>query len=112
MQEQLPTAGDPRGDRLPAESRHPLAPAANHPTRLFPMEHDEDDAGDRKDKIDFRHYLAILIKRKWTVVSAFGIVVLTALVATLLMTPIYRASATVQIDRDTMKVIQVQGISD
>ncbi|KFN45092.1 GumC family protein [Arenimonas oryziterrae] len=62
------------------------------------------------DEIDLLSYWRILVKRKWTVLGAMGIVLVSTLVATLLMTPIYRASATLQIDRDTIQVVQVEGM--
>lgn len=63
------------------------------------------------DAIDLLGYWRILVKRKWTVLGAAAIVLATALVATLLMTPVYRASATLQIDRDTMDIVQVEGMN-
>lgn len=63
------------------------------------------------DSVDLLHYWRILVKRRWTVLGAFGIVLATVLVATLLMTPIYRASTTIQIDRETLKVVDVEGIN-
>lgn len=65
------------------------------------------EAETRSSELDFRAYLRILIKRRWTVLGACAIVLLTVLVGTLLMTPIYRASATLQIERDTIKVVDV-----
>lgn len=63
-----------------------------------------------RDEIDVLSYWRILVKRKWTVLGALAIVVVTSLIATLLMTPIYRATASLQIDRDTMQVVQVGGM--
>ncbi|HMB56848.1 MAG TPA: polysaccharide biosynthesis tyrosine autokinase [Arenimonas sp.] len=62
------------------------------------------------DEIDLLSYWRILVKRRWTVLGALAIVLVTTLVGTLLMTPIYRASASLQIDRDTIKVVDVQGM--
>ncbi|HEY9143528.1 MAG TPA: GumC family protein, partial [Arenimonas sp.] len=63
------------------------------------------------DEIDLLSYWRILVKRRWTVLGAAGIVLVTALVGTLLMTPIYRATTSLQIDRDTIKVVEVEGLS-
>jgi len=66
--------------------------------------------GDR-DEIDLLSYWHILLKRRWTVLATLAIVLATALVATLLMTPIYRATAVLQIDRDTIRVVEVEGMA-
>lgn len=63
------------------------------------------------DEIDLLSYWRILVKRRWTVLGAAGIVLVTALVGTLLMTPIYRATSSLQIDRDTIQVVEVEGLS-
>lgn len=63
------------------------------------------------DEIDLLSYWRILVKRRWTVLGAAAIVLVTALVGTLLMTPIYRATTSLQIDRDTIRVVEVEGIT-
>jgi len=70
-----------------------------------------DAASSDGDEIDLLAYWRILVKRRWTVLGAAGIVLATALVGTLLMTTIYRASTSLQIDRDTIKVVEVEGIT-
>src|SRR5215213_6817127 len=64
-----------------------------------------------KDDIDLLHYWHILLKRRWTVLATLGIVLATALVATLLMTPIYRSTVLLQVDRDTIQVVEVEGMA-
>ena len=112
MQEDEHIIGQPETDRLPVERHRPLVPASDHPDRLLSLDKNDGEHDTDKDEIDLRHYWLVLLKRKWIVLSAFGIVFLTALVWTLLTTPIYRASTTIQIDRDTVKVVQVQGMND
>lgn len=68
------------------------------------------DDGD-KDEIDLLSYWRILVKRRWTVLGALGIVMVTVLIGTLLMTPIYRASTSLQIDREIIKVVEVEGVT-
>jgi succinoglycan biosynthesis transport protein ExoP len=113
MQEDESITGTPNGSGLPVQpQQYPLAPAFDRPDRLLPMEHDDEDSGSKAADLDLRHLLGVLLKRKWTILSTFGIVFLTVLLLTLLKTPIYRASATIQIDRDTVEVVQVQGMND
>lgn len=63
------------------------------------------------DEINLLDYWRIIVKRRWTVLATLGIVLATTLVGTLLMTPIYRATTTVQIERDTIKVVDVEGLT-
>jgi capsular exopolysaccharide synthesis family protein len=65
------------------------------------------DAAATEGEIDLRSYWRILVKRRWTVLGAAAIVLVSALVATLLTTPVYRASVTMQIERDSVKVLDV-----
>ncbi|MCL4759266.1 MAG: polysaccharide biosynthesis tyrosine autokinase [Rhodocyclaceae bacterium] len=67
---------------------------------------EEDD-----DTINLREYWAIIVKRKWTVITFFTIVVMSVITATFLMTPIYRSSLTLQIDRQEAKVVEFQTVT-
>ena len=85
-----------RSLRLAAERQHAISLDLRDP-----------EAEPRGDELDFRAYLRILIKRRWTLLGATAIVMVSVLVGTLLMTPIYRASATLQIERDAIKVVDI-----
>ena len=61
------------------------------------------------DEIDLLAYWRILVKRKWLVLGVLGTVVALALIATLMMPPIYRATAVMQIDRESVQILQVEG---
>ena len=69
------------------------------------------ESADKGDEIDLLSYWRILVKRRWTVLGALAIVLAATLVGTLLMTPIYRASTSVQIERDALKVVDVEGVT-
>lgn len=68
------------------------------------------DGEPAEKEIDLLEYWRIILKRKWTVLGAFAIVLLTGLMATLLTTPIFRATAVVQIERQSMRVVNVPGV--
>ncbi|WP_020558622.1 polysaccharide biosynthesis tyrosine autokinase [Thiofilum flexile] len=53
------------------------------------------------DKIDLRELWQVIIRRRWLILSITTLVLMLALVATLMMTPIYRASATLQIQPES-----------
>ena len=63
------------------------------------------------DNIDLMSYWRILVKRRWMVLGVLAIIFLTSLVGTLLTTPIYRATAVLQIERQSMQVMDVQGVT-
>lgn len=64
-----------------------------------------------EDQIDLRHYWEVILKRKWTVIVFFCIVVIAVATGTLLMTPIYRSSLTLQIERNDAKVVEIQQVT-
>ena len=104
--------GQPGGAQLPAtqdeERRQALAAVRSQALSLDLRA--QDNAADG-DEIDLLSYWRILVKRRWTVLGALGIVLVATLVGTLLMTPIYRATTSLQIERDTIKVVDVEGVS-
>ncbi len=59
---------------------------------------------------DFRTYWNVIHKRRWTVVGAFAIIMLTGIIATFLTTPIYRATAVIQIERQSLQVVNIPGV--
>jgi succinoglycan biosynthesis transport protein ExoP len=69
------------------------------------------EPADDEDQINFLDYWRILVKRKWTVLATAAMVLVIALVSTLMTTPIYRSSATLQLERSSMQVVQVGGIN-
>lgn len=69
------------------------------------MVDEEDD-----DSINLRQYWAVIMRRKWTVLTFFAIVVVAGMAATFLTTPIYRASTTLQIDAEEAKIVQFEQV--
>ncbi|HEY6544989.1 MAG TPA: polysaccharide biosynthesis tyrosine autokinase, partial [Dokdonella sp.] len=101
-----PALGNPAG--IPVLRRHrDVAPATGQPIRPDVL----DDAPGRAEQIDLRSYWNTLLKRRWTVLGCLAIVLATTLVGTLMLTPIYRATAVLQIERDAIKVVDVSGIA-
>jgi len=62
------------------------------------------------DGFDLRKYLRVILKHRWLILGIIGVCVLVGMVATFLMTPIYQATATLQIDREAADVVQVEGL--
>jgi succinoglycan biosynthesis transport protein ExoP len=65
-------------------------------------------AADRPSII--RQYMRIAMRWRWVIVGAMVACVLLGLIATLLMTPKYTATATVEIAREANKVADIQGV--
>lgn len=97
------------GDQLPAQTARAgqtIAQPRSHGGAISTDVRDPDAPQDG-DEIDLMNYWRILLKRKWTVLTTLAIVFFTVLIATLFTTPIYRATATIQIDLEATKVVEV-----
>jgi len=64
-----------------------------------------------EDSINLRAYWAVIMRRKWTVLTFFAIVVAAVMTATYLTTPVYRASTTLQIDAEEAKIVQYEQVT-
>jgi capsular exopolysaccharide synthesis family protein len=58
------------------------------------------------DGLNLRELWQVVVKRRWTILIFASIVVIAVVTATFLMTPIYRASLTLQIDREDIKIVK------
>lgn len=65
---------------------------------------------DGEGLIDLRRLWHIVLKRWWILAGALAVALVLGVVVTLLSTPIYRASATLQIDREAAQVVDVEGV--
>ena len=63
------------------------------------------------DGLDLRELWQVILKRRWTIVVFTLLVVAAAVIASYLMTPIYRASLTLQIDREDIKVVNIEEVA-
>jgi succinoglycan biosynthesis transport protein ExoP len=95
---------NPRADRagLPVESTGRKSPAVyqREPQGYGPY-------GDEDTRpFDIFKYLRILSKHKWLIAGVTGIVLAITAVSTFMTTPVYQATASIQIDRDTKKIIE------
>jgi capsular exopolysaccharide synthesis family protein len=109
MQENLEPGS---GSNLPApQSSERTQALAAARSQAMSLDLRSPEAGEKSDEIDLLSYWRILVKRRWTVLGALAIVLAFTLVGTLLMTPIYRATTSLQIERDTVKVVDVEGVT-
>lgn len=61
-------------------------------------------------RFPWRQHLVVLVEHKWLALAAFLTVVIATVVWTYQQAPLYRATATIQVDSDTMKVLNIQDV--
>lgn len=104
-------------NRSLASGSHPALPERRVDQPLRPVEAvpvpvlDPRVADNDEDAPNLLGYWQILVKRKWLVISVLATVLAVVLVKTLLTPSVFRASATLQIDQDTIKIIQSEGLT-
>ena len=86
----------PRGASLPALQR-PGALSVD----MLAEERRED-----RDEIDLLAYWRILVKRRWLILAVLASVVALSLLLTLMATPMYRATAVMQIENEHQQIVQ------
>ncbi|GAA4854164.1 GumC family protein [Luteimonas vadosa] len=69
------------------------------------------DLGSAGDDLDLRQLWHVLVARRWVVLGLALATMAVALVITLMTTPIYQASSTIQIERDSIKVINSEALT-
>ncbi len=103
-QEQMPAVTRPR---RPARVEPPSPPA-------YPPVYQEPEYAPLEEEGNFVHdlwrYFWILFRHRWVVGGVTVFFVCVGLLVTFISTPIYRASATIQIDREPAKVLNVQEV--
>jgi succinoglycan biosynthesis transport protein ExoP len=63
------------------------------------------------DGLRFLELWHIVLKRKWSLIFFFLLVVVTAAIVTTLMTPIYRSTISLKIERDQPKVVEFKDVT-
>ena len=66
---------------------------------------------DDDDLIDLREVWNLLWRRRWTIFIVAGVVLVATIIYTAMMTPIFRASTVLQIERDVGKVMEYAGVT-
>ena len=71
-------------------------------TLLFPA---EAATATSDEEVHFRDLWRVVVKRKWSIVAFFLIVVVATAIGTLMQTPVYRAEITLKIESEASKII-------
>jgi len=90
----VPGPQQPSSSALAVRQDNPLAVYA-HPA----------PANEIDDSLHLRDLLRIILKRKWWILSAAVVFLVASTISTLMETPLYRATTTVQIDRAAQRVV-------
>lgn len=69
------------------------------------------DLAPRGGEFDLRSYWHVVRERRWIILGIAGLIVAVVLMATLLTKPTYRASSTLQIERETIKVVNSDALA-
>jgi len=64
----------------------------------------------QEEEVHLRDYLQIILRRKWTVITFFLVVVTTVTIGTYMMRPIYRASVVIKIDKENPNVLKFKDV--
>jgi polysaccharide biosynthesis transport protein len=97
------------GQMVPADARTGV-PDYYRSGGSYPYYPSQDMAEDAQQGFDFYKYLRILNKYRWMIASCILTSLLLGTVITFLSTPIYRATISLQIDRESLNIVKVDGV--
>ncbi|RPD84082.1 polysaccharide biosynthesis tyrosine autokinase [Luteimonas sp. 100069] len=107
--DQLPIPPDDDGRKRPTNVNRSLQ---SSDPRSVAVDMFDDKRSQDSEEIDLVAYWHLLVKRRWLVLGILAAVVALALIVTLMMPPIYRATAVLQIDRESVQILQVEGVGN
>ncbi|MFP4088319.1 MAG: GumC family protein [Desulfobacteraceae bacterium] len=64
----------------------------------------------QEQTVDLREYLRVMLKRRWTIITVFLIVVLTVAIHTFTATPIYKATTRLIIEKENPNVVSIEEV--
>jgi polysaccharide biosynthesis transport protein len=89
---------------------HDVSDHVRNSSQPYPYYPQYDLETETTEKFDIYKYVRTIVKYRWLIASMALTSLLLAAVVTFLMTPIYRATASIQIDRETVNVVDVKGV--
>ena len=63
-----------------------------------------------QEQIDLRDYLRVMLKRRWTIITVFAIIVITVAIHTYTATPIYKATTRLIIEKENPNVVSIEEV--
>ncbi|OEU80363.1 MAG: hypothetical protein BA865_11555 [Desulfobacterales bacterium S5133MH4] len=64
----------------------------------------------REEQIDLRDYLRVVLKRRWTIITVFAIIVITVAIHSFTATPIYEAATRLVIEKENPNVVSIEEV--
>ena len=108
--DKLPAGPSDDGQRLPVPRGNDALPATAS-QHVLPLDLYREDRGGDDEEVDLLAYWRMLVKRRWLILGVTAGALALSLLATLLMPSIYRATAILQIDREVMQIVQIDGMA-
>lgn len=103
-----PASGD---GRFPARREQQGSKVAIlNPGQAISPQFSDGHAGPAQNEIDLLAYWQLLVKRRWLILGIISGAVALSLIITLLTAPIYRATAIIQIEKESIQVMDVHGV--
>jgi len=65
----------------------------------------------QEDTINLRHYWHVLLERRWLIITAFISVFVLSLIYLFKATPIYQATARIQINQENDNILRIEGLA-
>ena len=87
-----------------------FGPEAGNLTTTAPRAVEQRPAGEAYSVPIVMQYLRIAYRWKWLILGAIGLTLLIGILLTLLATPLYTASTRVEINRESSRIVNVEGI--
>jgi capsular exopolysaccharide synthesis family protein len=106
----MDSMNSPNQSLAPEGPRQPLQPARRSQLPSVAVQLPEPPARD-EDVIDLRELWAVLMRRRWLIISAVALAAILALVATFVMTPVYRSTLLLQIETEGNRVVDYGSVT-
>jgi len=65
---------------------------------------------DQEQQIDLRDYLRVILKRRWTILTVFAVIVTTVAIHTYTATPVYQATTRLIIEKENPNVVSIEEV--
>ncbi len=96
---------DNEWDQLPT-----VASSGGVLARQTPQQAPQRQPGEEEEGVDLLHYWRIIVKRRWSVLSVMVAAIALAVIQTMMTTPLFQATSTIQIDYEPIRVVNAEGV--
>ncbi len=104
--------GNGHGNGKSKEARNQYDVQRYEPQNNLPSSYIRSSAHKAEEDVHLRDYIKVIMKRKRIVLTFFISVIITVFVLTLMMTPIYKSTVLIKIDKDSPDPLAAAGLRD